>query len=270
MANISDSIYKIRLLDDLSDKKTWIHNIHPLSKLLATMVYIIAIISFDKYEIERLLPFIFYPMIIFIIGEIPLKVILDRMLIASFFVIGIGIFNPILDKTIALVIFNVPISSGWISFISLILKSMLTIASALLLLATTGMENIALSLRMLKVPKIFVLQLLITYRYILVLMEEVATIYNAYTLRAPGQKGINFKVWGSLAGQLLIRTFDRAQRVYQAMILRGFNGEYNTGFNNELSSRDYIYLLAWSIFFILSKYYNLPALLGAVIAGVIK
>jgi len=50
-------------------------------------------------------------------------------------------------------------------------------------------------------------------------------------LRSPlqNENGIHIKDWGAFAGQLVLRTFDRAQRVYQAMCVRGFTGEYNTG-----------------------------------------
>ena len=43
---------------------------------------------------------------------------------------------------------------------------------------------------------------------------------TAYALRAPGEKGIHFRAWGSLLGQLLLRSVDRAQLVYESMLLR--------------------------------------------------
>ena len=58
------------------------------------------------------------------------------------------------------------INSGWITFLSLSIKILLTVVVSILLIATTGMENLACALRMIKVPKIFVMQILLTYRYI--------------------------------------------------------------------------------------------------------
>lgn len=120
---------------------------------------------------------------------------------------------------------------------------------------------------MLGVPKAFVLQLLLTYRYISVLIEEVYRMQRAYALRAPGQRGIHYKAWGSFAGQLLLRTFDRAQRVYQAMNLRGFQGEYHSGKLQGFTGGDLTYVLLWSLFFILGRIYNIPLLLGALFGG---
>lgn len=62
------------------------------------------------------------------------------------------------------------------------------------------------------------------YRYISVLLAETQRVVQAYELRAPGQKGIHFKVWGSLMGQMLLRSMDRAEVIYESMCLRGFVG----------------------------------------------
>ena len=65
--------------------------------------------------------------------------------------------------------------------------------------------------------------ILLTYRYIVLLLQEANRISTAYALRAPGQKGIHFRAWGSLLGQLLLRSMDRAQLVYESMLLRGYH-----------------------------------------------
>lgn len=97
MSRIVDSIYNIRLLDDLARKDTVIHRIHPVPKLLATIVYLIVVVSFDRYEISGLLPFVMYPMVLILLAELPAKPILKRLLMVEPLIIGIGILNPIFD-----------------------------------------------------------------------------------------------------------------------------------------------------------------------------
>jgi len=269
MVNITDSLYNLGLFDDLARKKTYIHSVHPLIKVITTVIYLAVVVSFGKYEIAGMLPFLFYPVIIFAFAEIPVTPILKRMLLAAPFVIGIGILNPLFDHQ-TFILGGIAISMGWITFLNIVIKCGLTVTAALLLIATTGMDKLAAALRILKVPRIFVLQLLLTYRYISVLMEEVARMMRAYSLRAPGQKGVDRKVWGSFAGHLLLRTFDRAQRVYQAMCLRGFTGEYNTNVRDKVKLRDIAYLTGWSLFFAASRIHNIPMLVGALLTGVIK
>jgi cobalt/nickel transport system permease protein len=259
----------MRLLDDLAGENTVIHKLHPLVKLLTTVVYLTVVVSFGRYEISRLLPFVFYPVFIFSLAELPFGPILKRILIVQPFIIGIGILNPVFDQNTVL-FGGINISRGWFTFLSIFIKSSITVAAGILLIATTGMDKLAVALRMLKIPKIFVLQLLLTYRYISVLTEEVARMMKAYSMRAPWQKGIHRSGWGSFAGQLILRTFDRAQRVYQAMSLRGFAGDYNTGEIPKLSLKDFTYLTGWSSFFIAARVFNIPMFIGSLVIGVSK
>ena len=247
MANIMNSIYEINTLDDLAKKDTIIHCIHPLVKLITTFLYLICVVSFNKYEISGLIPFVFYPILITSLGEIPLAPILKRVLIAAPFILGVGVINLFYDKT-PMNVAGIIINSGWITFLSLSIKILLTVVVSILLIATTGMENLACALRMIKLPKIFVMQILLTYRYISVLVEEASRMMKAYYLRAPGQK---------------------AQRVYEAMKLRGFNGEYNSTASLKIKLSDYLYLTIWCLFFIVARNFNIPILIGNLFSGVI-
>jgi cobalt/nickel transport system permease protein len=269
MSKMISSLYNMRLLDDLAQKKSSIHRVHPLVKLVTTIVYLVMVVSFGRYEIGSLLPYVFYPVLIFTFAELPVVPILKRVLLVEPFIIGIGILNPLFDNY-TLLIGGVAISRGWITFLSIFIKCGLTVVVSILLVATTGMDKLATALRMLKIPKIFVLQLLLTYRYISVLIEEVFRMQRAYTMRAPGHKGVHRNVWGSFAGQLILRTFERAQRVYQSMSLRGFTGEYNTGAVSRVGMKDFAYLTGWSLFFIIARIYNIPMFIGSLFTGVIK
>ncbi len=267
MSNFINTVNSIGLLDDMARQKSYIHKLHPLTKLTVTLAYLIFVVSFDRYEIIGLLPLLLYPIIVLTLADIPAKFILKRLLFIEPFIIGIGILNPLLDHHI-INISGFAISGGWVTFISIFLKSGFTVTAAILLIATTGMDSLAYALRILKIPRSFVLQLLLTYRYISVLMEELGQILTAYSLRAPNQKGVNHKVWGSLVGQLILRTFERAYRVYQAMCLRGFTGEYHNGESTNFKTNDLIYFSIWFLFFVITRLYNIPMVIGSFIMGV--
>ncbi|GAA0180202.1 cobalt ECF transporter T component CbiQ [Clostridium sediminicola] len=269
MSNIIYSIFNMRYLDELASRESNIHNINPVIKLIVTLIYLVIVLSFEKYDILPLIPYIFYLIIIFTLSETPFFQILKRSLIVFPIVIGIGIFNPMFDTETYGVILGVGVSGGWISLISLLIKSCLIVLAGFLLIATTGIEKIAYAFRRLCFPKIFVTQILLTYRYISVLLDETARVLKAYHLRAPMEKGISFKVSGSLLGQMLLRAFDRANRVYSAMILRGFNGEYVFGREISMSIGSLLYLFLWVAYFIVARVYNIPEALGNVIMGVL-
>lgn len=268
MADIMQSLYNIRFLDEFAGKNSIIHNIHPLAKLITTMVFLITVVSFGKYEITGLLPFVLYPVIIIALAEIPLLPMLKRVLLVAPLIVGIGAFNPLFDNSTVFYLGGLHLSGGWISFFSIIIKFILAVLAALTIVATTGMDRIASALRMLRIPRVFVLQLLLTYRYISVLSEEAARTVRAYKLRAPLARGIQPGVWGSLTGNLLLRTFDRAQSVYQAMVQRGFKGEYRTGYDRGMAAKDILYICGWVLFFSAARFYNIPVLIGTMVTGV--
>lgn len=116
----------------------------------------------------------------------------------------------------------VVLSGGAVTLLVLVVKGVLCFLAVYLLIATTGMERVCAALRQLHVPQVLVTTILLTYRYIVLLLQEGNRISTAYALRAPGEKGIHFRAWGSLLGQLLLRSVDRAQLVYESMMLRGY------------------------------------------------
>ncbi len=254
MSKIAQSIYNIRKIDDLSQKTTFIHRLHPLVKFLTTVAYMALLISFDRYETVALVPFALFPLFLFVFGEIPFGFVLKRVLLVEPFIIGVGILNPLFDPN-SFVLGGLTLSVGWLTFLAIFIKSTLLVTATILLIATTGMDNLAKALRMLKIPKVFVLQLLLTYRFITVLAEEVFRMIRAYTLRAPGQKGIHISAWGSFAGQLILRSFERAQRIYQSMVLRGFQGEYNTGVIEKIKFHDIIYFTVTCLIFMALRFF---------------
>lgn len=258
MAKKIDIFKEVKLIEEFSEKSTPIHNLHPVTKVLTTVIFIVVTLSFNKYEISGMVPLIFYPVIISSIGEIPLKVLIKKTITPMPLIIGIGIFNPLFYKEPMVIIQGVFISAGWISFLSIVIRGVLSIMAAQLLIGTTGISKIGSALRMLKVPKVFVLQIMLTYRYITLFVEEVSRTIRAYTIRSYNSKGIKLSEGGSLIGGLLLRTIDRAERVYHSMCCRGFSGEYNDGAIYKIKKRDIIYVISMSLIFFTIRFYNLP------------
>lgn len=270
MWNILASIYNINFLEETASKKSIIHGLDPLVKLLVTIVYSFLILSFNKYEITALLPLAFYPVVLIILSDVPIVPLLKRLLIVLPLVVSIGILNPLINKNPFCEFLGITISYGWISFFSLVIRLCLTVLAGLLLIATTGIEKISAALRRIRFPKMLTIQLMLTYRYISVLLEEVGSVVKAYHLRAPGEKGISLRTSGSLIGQLLLRSFERADRLYSAMLLRGFSGEYNFGKERKIDKVSGIYLITWSVFFLIARFLNIPEILGQITMGVLR
>jgi cobalt/nickel transport system permease protein len=216
--------FNLGYLDALSYGKTVIHRLDPRAKLTATLAFVVTVVSFPKYEITGLLPFFLFPVMFFSLGDIPVKFIMKKVLLVSPFALFIGIFNPLMDRQLLYALFGVPISGGWISFLSIMLKFLLTITSALLLIATTSFPGVCHALQKMGMPEIFVSQLLFLYRYIFVLAEEAMKVMRARDMRSFAKKGRGITAFTSIIGSLFLRTVERAERIYQAMLARGFTG----------------------------------------------
>ncbi|MGL4606691.1 MAG: cobalt ECF transporter T component CbiQ [Eubacteriaceae bacterium] len=227
MSTITTSMDTINFLETLSEKNTSIHRIHPLVKLIMTLVMIVVVVSYPPFAITGLISFSIYPAIMMTLGEIPFRPLLKRLLIALPFSFFAGVSNIIFNQTPAFVLGGFTVTLGWISFFSIMVKTMLTVMSVLILIATTPLPQIAYTLLKLKIPKIFVIQLMLTYRYISVLLEQVSNMTIAYRLRAPSQKAIKMQDMGIFVGQLLLKSFIRADNIYEAMKCRGFDGGYH-------------------------------------------
>lgn len=253
MSKIADSVHEINKLDELARRDQWINQLHPLVKLLVTIFYIITVVSFDKYNLSGLISMSIYPIIIFTISDLSFINSLYRMRIVLPLVCFIGIFNPFFDKMPLYTFGSITITSGFISMITLMVKGILTVLASYLLIATTTIEGICVALKKLHVPQIMITQILLSYRYITLLLKEVNTITEAYALRAPKEKGIHFKVWGSLTGQLLLRTMDKANTIYDSMCLRGYNGDFYLNSNTSMKLADYIYLFSFTMCFIILR-----------------
>ncbi|MCQ2518965.1 MAG: cobalt ECF transporter T component CbiQ [Lachnospiraceae bacterium] len=224
MSKISKAIGTIQHIDDLNSRDRWMNRVHPLVKFFIVLFYIAFTMATHKYDINRMILLAIVPFVLFVLADLSVKDTLSRLKIVLPLVFFVGALNIFIEKA-PFTIGDIQIRSGFISFATLTLKGIYAVIMSYIFIATTSIEKFCKALRIIKVPKIIVTQIMLTYRYIGLLLEESERVTTAYTLRAPGQKGIHFKVWGTLAGQMLLRTFDRAGEIYDSMKLRGYIDE---------------------------------------------
>ena len=221
---MKDRIGELYALEQLSGGGTCIHRLHPTAKLLATAVFVVAVASFDRYAFGRLVPYVFYPALLAALSETPYPMLLKRVLVALPFCLFAGVGNAIFDRAPAFAVGGVAVSYGVVSLFVILFKAYLCVMAVLLLVAATPLAELTASMRGLFLPGVFVTLFEMTYRYVGVLFEEAHSMHTAYSLRGggKGRGGIGIGDMGSFVGQLLLRSFDRAERVYNAMKCRGY------------------------------------------------
>lgn len=262
--------FNLGYLDTLSNKDTLVHRIDPRIKIIVSFIFILFVVSFQKYQISSLMPFFLYPVFLLTAGDIPFKAIAKKVIVVSPFALFIGIFNPIFDTNVILTPFGIPVSGGWLSFCSIIIKFVLTVSTAILLIAVTSFPGICEALERMKVPKIFVIQLLFLYRYLFVLLDEALRMVRAREARSFGSRGKEIRTFIRLISVLLIRSVERAERIYRAMLSRGFRGEIRVLRRLHLRYFDILFATGSITMFYILRNYDVVDLIGATLNRLLR
>lgn len=254
-------------MDELGRQDTSAHRIDARAKVVTTILFIMVVMSFSRYDVSALTPFFLYPLALMSLGRIPAGFLFRKILVAAPVAVVIGMFNPFFDRDPVALIGSFTISGGWISFASILLRFVLTVSAALVLVACTGMNRLCAGLERMGLPRVFAVQLLFLYRYLFVVVAEGARMLRSMELRSAGAGSIGLRVYGSLVGHLLVRSMARADRIYRAMVARGFDGQIRILHESRLRWADAAFVFGWTAFFVMARIWNLADLLGSLFMG---
>lgn len=270
MRYIDGAVRDFRNLDLLAAGETTVHRLDARAKVIVTLAFIVSVVSFGKYEVTALFPFFIYPAFMMALGNLPAGYIGKKIVFVLPFALTVAIFNPLVDRQIMMQLGPFDITGGWISCASIIIRSILTVGAAIILVGLTGFTGICRALEQLGMPQVFAVQLLFLYRYIFVLTEEGGRASRARELRSFGKKGLGLASYTSLISHLLLRTWERAERIHMAMLARGFTGEFHTGQSKRFGGREVSFVIAWSAIFIVIRLQDIPQLIGATVMRMIS
>lgn len=231
------------------------------SQIIITIAYLCFLLSVPLDNLQQLVWYAVFPILWSTLSGIGYSQIFVRSLVVLPLIAFIGIFNPIMDHTVVFTVSSVEVTRGWLTFISIIIRGLLSVQAVILLIMTTGFYPMCLALSSLGVPSFLVTQLLLLYRYMIVLLEELQRMQRARASRGYGQK-LPLKMWGVMIGQLFIRTVNRADRIHQAMLSRGFDGVFRLGQNkSKMRTKDFLWIAVWILAFIFLRMFNVAQLL---------
>ena len=250
---LSNRIHDLYVLESLSDGATLIHKLHPGAKLVSTLVFIIMVVSTGRYDVLGAIPYFLYTALVMSLAELPVSLLHRRFLIALPFCAFAAITNLILLRETAFVFGGVAFSLGFISMLAILLRTYLCVMAVFILIATTPFTALTKELRRLHTPKIMVTLIEMIYRYIGVLIDEAGSMYTAYKLRSVQTKGLAMKDMGSFVGQLALRSFDRGERIYAAMICRGYGRDIPDGERLRMTAPDVICTIILIAIFVLLR-----------------
>ena len=228
--------------------KSHLHNLSPQLKILSTLLIVISI-AFSK--IINPFQILSHALIVFLMirySRIPLKIYLKRLTIDIPFIL-FALFLPFLssgnnDVVMTILSFDV-YRTGLLEMLAILFKATSGVSLGIVLTATTTNIEIIYGLQKLKLPSIIIAIMSFSIRYIDVFIDEFKRVKISMQSRGYIEKGIkNLIPIAYASGAMLIRGYERGERVYLSMVSRGFNGVI------ELQERQYMksnYLLCLAI-----------------------
>jgi cobalt/nickel transport system permease protein len=224
--------------DRYLDRESAVHQLDPRVKVLIALGFIISVALLpDGAWVAYGVAFLLVMGLSLAARLSPLTVFKRSLVGLPFLLAAVTVLFTIPGQVLWQGPFGVTLTDGGlIRFTSIMARSLVSLQAAVWLTATTRFPDLLHALRHLKVPAILVSIIAFMYRYLFVLADEVQRLLRGRAARSgrrPGLKsggsiGWRASVTGHMAGQLLVRSLDRSERVYNAMLARGYRGEMLT------------------------------------------
>jgi cobalt/nickel transport system permease protein len=244
---------KHSFLDHYSDLDSFIHKLDPRTKIITTFAFILMVVLTPPQRWEAFALYFALTAGLVLLSRIPPLHVLKRSLVIVPFVLFIAIFIPFLNTNEPSGSYSVwawqVSSSGLLILWNVIIKAWLSILSLILLSSTTKFTELLKGLEQLRMPKVLVMILSFMYRYMFVLVDEVIRMKQARDSRNFGGKRTwQLKTIGNMVGTLFIRSYERGERVYGAMVARGFDGQTRTLSTPHFRTADLYFAAAFLIY----------------------
>lgn len=246
-----------RLRELYTDNRGLIHRTDARVKV----IFILAFLIFLNLTPSNAWPahLLFFALIFFLalVSRVGMDLILKRSLSAMPFVLAalplIFTSHTPQDQITLLNGLHITYSvEGLSRFSSIALKSWISVIAAVLLAATTQFPDQLKALEWIKVPKLFVTIIALMWRYMFVISDEVTRLLRARTSRSAiaaesspigGTIFWRAQITGGMAGSLFLRSIERSDRIYAAMLSRGYTGELLPNETSSLSKRELLTLI---------------------------
>jgi cobalt/nickel transport system permease protein len=245
----------IHLDDQYHQGRSWVHQLDPRVKVALTFGFVltVSLIPVGKFVLYALLASLV--LLIARVAGLELAFILKRSMVALPFALA-AITLPFTLPGQPLLSFpwfgGLSISlEGTLRFLSILVKSWISVQMAIILVTVTTFPMILWGLRELRIPQPLLAIIGFMYRYLFVLADETLRLMRARTARSallPGRRNGGTLFWrgqvaGRMAGSLMLRSFERSERIYQAMLARGYRGQFQTLEHSHLQQQDLLVLI---------------------------
>jgi cobalt/nickel transport system permease protein len=190
-----------------------------------------------------------------LLSRLPVRYVLKRSLVIIPFVVMIAVFIPFFKEGEVAGSYNIWLwevsvtYNGLLILWNVVIKAWLSVGFMILLTATTPLTHLLKGMEQLGLPRVLVMILSFMYRYIFVLVDEAIRMQRARDSRNFGGKRYwQIKTIGNMVGTLFLRSYERGERVYVAMLARGFEGQARILQRLNFGRGDVLFSIAFLLF----------------------
>jgi cobalt/nickel transport system permease protein len=209
-------------------------------KILVTLAFVVIMaVSVDDRPL-RVMPFFLFVLALALMSRMPPAVLLRRTLPAlPFFLFASLVLG---------------FSKGSEAAVAAFLKAFLSVLSVIILVSTTRFSSLLKGLEGLKMPQILVSMISFVYRYLFIIADEYGHIKIARESRNfGGSKRWQWRAIGHSVGTLFLHSYERGERVYSAMVARGYDGNIRSLNTLKIGKRDLLFAIS-SIAYLLATW----------------
>ncbi len=233
-------------IEELTSGDSIIHRLDPRVKIVVALSFSVVVAVANRFLVLTLA--LILSAFIVLLARVPAKELLRRLVPVNGFVLFLWIFLPFTVQGEPLFLIGplVGTREGVLYAAQISVKSNAIVIMLIALVASTSIYALGHAMHELRVPKKIVYLFYFTYRYIHVIHREYLRLVHAVKIRgfSPGTNMHTYKTIAYLVGMLLVRSSDRAERVHQAMLCRGFRGTLYSLSEFSLTRTDVISLVA--------------------------
>lgn len=195
---------------------------------LFTLIFAIALVK----SIPLVLIGLVVSIAILLISRIPLDFVYGGMKLIVIFLLPFFLILPLSYPGETQITFlGMPFAmEGLRLSVLIVVKAIAIVFLAYAIFGSRRFDINMIALQRLKCPSVVVQMMLFTYRYIFLFLQEMRRMDTAMKARGFEKKAnmYTLKVMGGFVGTLLVRSFERTERIYKAMLSKGYNGEFHT------------------------------------------
>jgi cobalt/nickel transport system permease protein len=213
--------------ENFSEGDSLLHKLDPRVKIIVALLFSVIVAVSDKYT--SLIGALFFAIVAVILARLRTREVISRLLVVNSFIFLLWLMLPFTfpGKNIY-TLGSLNISQEGIKYALLItIKSNSIILVGIALLSTSSIFNLVHALRHLYLPDKLTQLFFFTYRYTQTIHSEYIRLNNALRIRGfKAQTNFHtYRTYAYLVGMMLVRSYDRSKRVYDAMLCRGFKGK---------------------------------------------